>query len=160
MASSWKAVIVVLVLIICSSATAQQKSQRRSATTAKQEKQPEPLPNPQQLASAAVDKFLKGMKLADLPEGRAMMTESQWVTGEADHGESVYYRPVYTGATTLFEGLFDTDLASVHGYRRLMEMEAVSEAKTTLKTRFIAIAYPDKGSGEWKVQSRQRLLQR
>jgi hypothetical protein len=139
------------VAFICAPAPAQQKTQGRPAATAKQEKPQEPPLGPQQLASIAVDKFIGGMKLADLPEGRAMMAKAQWVTGDADYGQSVYYRPVYTEAKTLFEGLFDTDVATVRGYRRLMEMDAVSEAKTTLKIRFVAIAYADKASGEWKV---------
>jgi hypothetical protein len=139
------------VVFACATARGEQKAQARPAVTAKQERPQEPPLGPQQLASIAVDKFIGGMKLADLPEGRAAMIKAQWVTGDADYGESVYYRPVYTEGKTLFEGLFDTDVATVRGYKRLMEMDAVSEAKTTLKIRFVAIAYADKASGEWKV---------
>jgi hypothetical protein len=150
MAAPRRGAIIAVVIFIGSLAPAGQKAQGRPSATAQQEKPQEPL-KPQPLASSAVDKFMAGLKLADLPEGKSMMTQSQWITGEGDYGESVYYRPVYTDAKTLFEGLFETDVAGVRGYKRLMEMDAVSEAKTTLKTRFIAIAYPDKISGEWKV---------
>jgi hypothetical protein len=107
----------------------------------------------QQLASAALDKFLKGIKLADLREGKTMMAETQWITGDADFAENFYSRPVYTDAETLFEGIFDTDIPGVIGYKRLMEMKAVSKAKTPLQIRYLAIAYKDKSTGEWKVLS-------
>ena len=59
-------------------------------------------PGPQQQPSAAVDKFLAGLKLADLPEGKEMMGKTQWITGLADYGQNFYARPVYTSAETLF----------------------------------------------------------
>lgn len=109
------------------------------------------LPSSQKIASDAVDVFLKGIKLMDLPEGKALLARTQWITGEADNGANFYVRPFYTKAKTIFETLFDTDIPGISGYKRLMEMEAVSEARTTLKLRFIAIAFADKRTGEWKV---------
>jgi len=98
-----------------------------------------------------VDRFLYGLKAADLPEGKAMMIQAQWVTGAADYGQNFYARPVYTDAKTIFESMFDTDVPGVRGYKRLVELDGVSEAKTTLKIRLLAIAYQDRRSGEWKV---------
>lgn len=109
------------------------------------------LSNSQRLASEAVDTFLKGVKLIDLPEGKALLARCQWITGEADNGANFYARPIYTKAKTIFEALFNTDVPGIIGYKRLMEMDAVSETRTTLKLRFIAIAYSDKKTGEWKV---------
>lgn len=124
------------------------KSSERSKQTAQSERQ---LSHSQRLASEAVDTFLKGVKLIDLPEGKALLARSQWITGDADNGANFYARPVYTKAKTIFEALFDTDLPGIVGYKRLMEMDAVSETRTTLRLRFIAIAYSDKKTGDWKV---------
>ena len=45
--------------------------------------------------------------------------------------------------TTVFEKLFDTDIPGVQGYKRLVEMTAVSEARTPLLVRYLMIAYKD-----------------
>jgi hypothetical protein len=68
-----------------------------------------------------------------------------------DNGANFYERPVYTDAKTLYEGMFDTDVAGVRGYKRLLAMDATNEANTPVKIRFLAIAYPEKSTGVWKV---------
>ena len=91
------------------------------------------------------------MKLADLPEGKEMLSGVQWITGEADNGKNFYERPKFTEVTTLFEKLFDTDIPNVRGYKRLLEMKAVSEAGTPLLVRYIMIAFKDQRTKQWKV---------
>jgi len=96
----------------------------------------------------ATDTFLKGLKIADLPEGKEMLGDVQWLTGEVDVG---YERPTFTEATAIFEKLFDTDIPGVQGYKRLLELKAVSEAGTPLIVRYLMIAYKDKRTKQWKV---------
>jgi len=110
-----------------------------------------PTQSDEEAAGAAVDTFMRGIKLIDLPEGKQMLRNVQWVTGLADYGENFYSRPVYSEATTLFQGSFDTDIEGIKGYKRLMELKAVSEVKTPLIVRFLVIAFKDKTTGHWKV---------
>ena len=102
-------------------------------------------------ARDATDEFLKALKMADLPEGRQSLIETEWITGEADYGENFYVRPRFTEATTVFETLFDTDVPGVQGYKRLLDMKAVSEAGTPILTRYFMIAYKDRRTSKWKV---------
>jgi hypothetical protein len=127
-------------------------------TVAQMKPQNRPTPNPSTpivddliAAREATEIFLKGVKLADLPEGKEMLAGVQWITGEADNGKNFYVRPRFTEATTLFEKLFDTDVPSVQGYKRLLEMKAVSEAGTPLLVRYIMIAFKDQHTKQWKV---------
>lgn len=110
-----------------------------------------PVPVVDELADArnATDTFLKGIMIADLPEGQDMLRDIQWITGEADVG--FYERPTFTADTTIFEKLFDTDIPGVQGYKRLLEMTAVSEARTPLLVRYLMIAYKDRRTKKWKV---------
>jgi hypothetical protein len=100
-------------------------------------------------ARNATDTFLLGIKTADLPEGKEMLRDLQWITGEADVG--FYERPTFTEDRTIFEKLFDTDLPGVQGYKRLLEMTAVSEAGTPLLLRYLMIAYKDRHAEKWRV---------
>lgn len=117
--------------------------------------QPKPQPPPQkdELASAreATDIFLNGLKLAELPEGREMLWGTQWITGYADYGENFYHRPRFTEVTSLFEKLFDTDVPGVQGYKRLLDMKAVSKVGTPLLTRYFMVAFKDRRTDKWKV---------
>ncbi len=111
------------------------------------------VPKRDDLAAArdASDRFLSGLKIAELPEGRQLMRENQWITGEADNGENFYTRPQFVETTPLFERLFDTDVAGVQGYKRLLEMKATSEAGTQLLIRYWLVAFKDRRAGEWKL---------
>jgi hypothetical protein len=139
---------VLAVCIILSSALL-------SAQTTKVRSQPKPQPTPQkdELTSAreATEKFLNGVKLAELPEGKQLLSETQWITGEADNGKNFYFRPRFTEVNSLFEKLFDTDVPGVQGYERLLDMKAVSEAGTPLLTRYFMIAFKDRRTNKWKV---------
>jgi hypothetical protein len=96
-------------------------------------------------ASKVVDRYLNGIKLIDLPEGKKMLSETEW--------EKPAYNnyPVFTEASTLFEGMFSTDIAGIRGYKRLVELKAVSKARTPLIERYILISYEDKKSQKWKA---------
>jgi hypothetical protein len=102
-------------------------------------------------ASRVADKFLNGIKHFDLPEGKALLRETQWVVGAADYGENFYTKPVFTEVTTLYEGLFPTDIPEVQGYKRLCQMKATSKAGTPLEIRYLMVEYRDKNSQAWKV---------
>jgi hypothetical protein len=110
-------------------------------------------PQKDDLAAAreATDNFLNGIKLIALPEGREILAETQWITGEADNGQNFYVRPQFTEATTLLEKLFDTDVLGVRGYKRFVDMKAVSKAGTPLQMRYFMIAFKDRHTGKWKV---------
>jgi hypothetical protein len=96
-------------------------------------------------ASKVADRYLNGIKLIDLPEGKKMLYETEW--------EKPTYNnyPVFTEASTLFEGMFSTDIAGIQGYKRLIELKAVSKAGTPLMERYILISYKDQKSHNWKV---------
>jgi hypothetical protein len=151
MSGFYKSIIISFFVGCMLSPAIPQQAPRKPVPAVKDSTKQQAQPDPEVQAAAVVDKFLQGVKLADLPEGKAMMVETQWITGDADNGQNFYTRPVYTDSKTLYEGMFDTDVPGVRGYKRLMEMDAVSQANTPLKIRFIAIAYQNKSSGEWKV---------
>jgi hypothetical protein len=96
-------------------------------------------------AAKVTDKYFNGIKLIDLPEGKKILSETEW--------EKPAYSnyPVFTEASTLFEGMFSTDLVGIQGYKRLVELKAVSKAGTPLLERYILISYNDKKSQKWKV---------
>ena len=102
-------------------------------------------------AREATDSFLNGVKIAELPEGRQLLSETQWITGDADNGENFYLRPRFTEFTPLFEKLFDTDVPNVQGYKRLLDMKAVSKAGTPISIRFFMVAFKDRRTNKWKV---------
>src|ERR1019366_7073508 len=82
-------------------------------------------------AHETVMRFLQGIKIAELPEGRKLLAETQWIVGEADRGENFYSRPQYTEVTSLYAGLFDTDVPLAKGYKELFAMKGVSVAGAT-----------------------------
>lgn len=102
-------------------------------------------------AHEAVMRFMRGIQLADLPEGKKLLEEIQWITGRADRGENFYSRPDYSEMTSIFSGLFDTDIPSVKGYKELFDLAAVTKAGGTKRLKFLVIAYRDIQSANWKV---------
>jgi hypothetical protein len=142
-------VVIVLggalfISFIPSLSVAQTKAHQKLAPVA-----PAPVVDDLAAARSATDTFLKGIKIADLPEGREMLREVQWITGELEIG--LYEKPTFTEDTTVFQKLFDTDIPGVQGYKRLVEMTAVSEARTPLLVRYLMIAYKDHQTKKWKV---------
>ncbi len=94
-------------------------------------------------------RFLRGIKIGELPEGRKLLAETQWITGEADR--HFYSRPQYTDVTSIYEGLFDTDAPPAKGYKELFDMKGVSVAGATKNVKFLVIAFKDANAGTWKV---------
>ncbi len=129
---------------IPSLSVAQEKARRTPTSVA-----PAPVVDDLAAAKNATDTFLRGIQIADLPEGKEMLRQIQWITGEADMG--FYERPSFTEDTTIFEKRFDTDIPGVQGYRRLLQMTAVSKAGTPLLVRYLMIAYKDQRTKQWKV---------
>lgn len=102
-------------------------------------------------AHDAVKRFLQGIKLAALPEGKQMLVDTQWILGAADYGQNFYSRPDYTEVNSLYAGLFDTDVPGIKGYKELFDMKAVNKAGTTKNLKFLVIAFKDVDSEKWKV---------
>lgn len=94
-------------------------------------------------ASSAVDKFLKAYRIMELPEGRQMLTEVIWPQWGTN--------PVLQKAEMIFESMFDTDVAGVKGYKRVVDVQLLSKAKTPILEKYVIIAYPDKVTRKWKV---------
>lgn len=148
-----KAVMVLCMMLFMSLSPslsiAQTKPRRTPVPAPPPQAAPAPVVDDLSAARSATDTFLKGIKIADLPEGREMLREVQWITGELEIG--LYEKPTFTEDKTIFEKLFDTDIPRVQGYKRLLEMTAVSEAGTPLLVRYLMIAYKDQSTKQWKV---------
>lgn len=101
-------------------------------------------------AAEAAERYLKGVKTAELSEGRQILAETQWITGPADRGQNFYSRPRHSQINILLETLFETDLPNIRGYKRLSEMTAVNKLGQTVQVRDLLIAYKDQ-TDRWKV---------
>jgi hypothetical protein len=108
-------------------------------------------PTEQASAHEAVMHFLEGIRIAALPEGKKLLADTQWIVGDADRGKNFYARPDYTDASSIFASLFDTDIPGVKGYKELFGMNAITQAGTTMNTKFLVIAFKDLTTGKWKV---------
>jgi len=98
-------------------------------------------------------KFLQGLRIPALSEGKALLAETQWITGQADRGQNYYSRPDYTEATSIYAALFDTDIPTVEGYKELFDMKAVTKSGATRNLKYLAICFKDTASDRWKVLS-------
>jgi hypothetical protein len=107
----------------------------------------------QSQAHESVMKFLQGIRMAALPEGKKLLVETQWILGRADRGKNYYSRPDYTEVTSIYAALFDTDVPSVKGYKELLAMKAVTRAGTIQHLKYLAISFKDTTSGNWKILS-------
>lgn len=88
------------------------------------------------------DSLLAAVKIAEIPEGVQAARAASWKIGKL---------PVLLDYTKLYEGMFDTDIPSVKGYKQLLEVKIQSEGSTSLTTKYILISYKDLKSGMWKV---------
>jgi hypothetical protein len=125
-------------------------------SAAQQTPTPTPMSPPQSDESQAHDsvmKFLRGLRIAALPEGKQLLAETQWIVGQADRGANYYSRPDYTDITSIYAALFDTDLLSVKGYKELFDMKAVTKAGATRNLKYLAISFKDTTSNNWKILS-------
>jgi hypothetical protein len=107
----------------------------------------------QSQAHESVMKFLQGIRMAALPEGKKLLVETQWILGRADRGKNYYSRPDYTEVTSIYAALFDTDIPSVKGYKELFDMKTVTKAGTTQNLKYLSISFKDTTSDKWKVLS-------
>ncbi len=94
-------------------------------------------------AKRAADRFLMGIKLIELSEGKQILAETAWFP------QSKY--PVFTDESTLYEAMFPTDNPKIMGYKRLIQAKAVSHARTPLIQKYLLISYKDMRTGMWKV---------
>jgi len=94
-------------------------------------------------ARDAVDIYLKGMRIFELPEGKKMVAATSWPAWGN--------KPVLLKYQTLFEGMIDTDIDSIKGYKRLLDAQVKSEAGTPLEKRMLIVAYPGAGDKKWRV---------
>jgi len=102
-------------------------------------------------AHSSVMKFLQGLRIISLPEGKKLLAETQWILGPADRGQNFYSRPDYTEVTPIYAALFDTDIPSVKGYRELFDMKAVTEDGAARNLRYLVISFKDTIAGKWKI---------
>jgi len=105
----------------------------------------------QSQAHDSVMRFLQGVRLGALPEGKQILTETQWISGRADRGSNYYSRPEYTEVASLYAAFFDTDIRSVQGYKEFFDMTAVTKAGTSRHLKFLVISLKDTLSGKWKI---------
>lgn len=94
-------------------------------------------------AAETADRFLKAVKIVDLPEGQQLINETCW--------DGLMEFPQMSEATTLFEGMFDTDLPGIKGYKRLSEIKVLSKAGISLTKRYLLVEYRDRHVNKWKV---------
>jgi flagellar biosynthesis GTPase FlhF len=93
-------------------------------------------------ARKTAEAFLAAVKIAEVPEGLQAARDAAWHIGNL---------PVLLEYTTLFEGMFDTDIAGIRGYKRLLETKIQSKGGVPLTAKYILISYKDRTSGKWKV---------
>lgn len=102
-------------------------------------------------AHEAVMGFLRGVRITPLAEGKQLLAETQWVAGSADRGRNFYSRPNYVEVTTLYAGLFATDVPLVSGYKELFDMKAVTKTGVIRSSKYLVVGFRDTNSGKWKV---------
>ena len=94
-------------------------------------------------AKASADKFISAMKIAaEVPEAQQTVRQLSWA---ATRGVQVL------GESTLYEGMFDTDLEGIKGYKRLIDAKVRNQAGAEQAVRYVLVAYKDRSSGSWKV---------
>jgi hypothetical protein len=136
----------MLVLLMLSSAVfAQTKTTKRPTPVSPTHKSEE------SQAHDSVMKFLQGLRMKELPEGKKLLAETQWILGQADRGQNFYSRPDYTEVTPIYAALFDTDVPSVKGYKELFDMKAVAEDGTARNLKYLVISFKDAIAGKWKI---------
>jgi len=90
-------------------------------------------------------KFLQGLRMKELPEGKKLLAETQWIL------QNFSSRPDYTEVTPIYAALFDTDVPSVKGYKELFDMKAVAEDGTARNLKYLVISFKDAIAGKWKI---------
>lgn len=94
-------------------------------------------------AQAVVDKHLKGMSLSDLQEGRDMINETSWDAWQKP--------PLFLKYETLYEKMFDTDIPTIKGYKRLISAQIKPHYGDIATCRYVIVAYPGFQNKKWQV---------
>jgi hypothetical protein len=100
-------------------------------------------------AVQAADAFLQGVKTIELPDGKKLISETSWPIRK----RVPVTLPVFNHYTVVGGQAFDTDVPSIRGYKRLVDIDARSEAGVTLTKRYMLFLYQDRATQHWKVIS-------
>jgi hypothetical protein len=137
-------VLVFFFFVAAASASSQTKPPSKSIAG---QNTPSVAKDGKESATQVADKFLGGVKIIELPEGKKLVSETMWPIRMRVNPSS----PVFNQYATVFEGTFDTDVSGIQGYKRLVDIEGRSEAGTTLTTRFMLILYQNRTDQRWRV---------
>ena len=99
-------------------------------------------------AAKNADAYLSALKIAEIPEGVQAAKQAAWKIDKL---------PVLQDYTKLYEGVFDTDVPNIKGYKRLVQAKIQSEGRTPLETKYILISYPDHKTLQWRVYDFREL---
>ena len=98
-------------------------------------------------AAQVADRFLGGAKMIEMPEGKKLVSETEWPIRMKVN----FSFPVFSRYSTVFEGLFDTDVGGIQGYKRLVDIEGRREGGAALTERFTLILYQGRADKLWRV---------
>ncbi len=96
-------------------------------------------------AVKSADSFLLALKLLDIAEGKEMLK------GKTFKDDGTY--PVITSYDVLFEKLFDTDVDSIKGFKRLVIVKGLSKSGTVIEIKYLLISYKDIEDNQWRIFS-------
>ena len=115
-------------------------------------------------ARTVTDAYLQAVRIIEVPEGKAAVAANSW--GGRFTAFAPRDLPSIKVASTLFDGLFDTDIPGVKGYRRLLQASIISAGQTddekirgeagtpagaVKEGKYVAVAYMDAASKKWMV---------
>ena len=129
-----------LVLLLCSVTCTAAGGLTQKAST---------VSNPVELPGDVADRFLGGLKIVELPEGKKIVSQTMWPI----RFRIGFSTPVFNRYTAVFDGPFSTDVPGVEGYRRVVDIEGRNESGAALTTRFALVLYQDRLDGRWRVIS-------
>ena len=117
-------------------------------------------------AKASTDAYLRAIRIVEVPDGKADLARHGWAGVFPQFAPERL--PVIKETTTLFEGVFDTDVPNIKGYKRLLQVTEVSQGPTRLEQllnepgppagalkheKYMAVAYMDQSSKKWRIYS-------
>lgn len=95
------------------------------------------------VAGKNADAYLAALKIIGIPEGARAAKQEAW--------SPVDRPPILQDYTKLYEGIFDTDVPTIKGYKRLVQARIQSQDRTPLETNYVLVSYQDRKSGQWRV---------
>jgi hypothetical protein len=138
---------ILFVFFLCVAAGAASSQTKAPSKSTAGQSTPSVAKDGKESATQVADKFLGGVKIIELPEGKKLVSETMWPIRMKVNRSS----PVFNQYVTVYEGTFDTDVSGIQGYKRLVDIEGRSEAGTTLTTRFMLILYQNRTDQRWRV---------